>query len=295
MHIQQPSIFVSHGAPTLAIEDGPAHRFLKMLGPALPKPDAVIVVSAHHESDVTEIACQARPETIHDFGGFPAELYQIRYPALSDENLARRIHDTLTDGGILTRLNSERGLDHGAWVPLTLMYPLANVPVVQVSLNVTETANYHVRVGKLLASFRNDNILILASGSTTHNLAAYFSGRFRHDAPPQTWVTEFSEWLSDRIEYGAWSQVLAAVDEGPFGRRNHPTREHILPLFVSLGARLPGDAAARLHASTTYSVLAMDVFGFGEVDLLNEIRAKRLAAINPSNGGASLFKHGAIT
>jgi 4,5-DOPA dioxygenase extradiol len=266
-----PSLFVSHGAPTLAVEDSPARRFLLGLGAKLPRPRAIVVVSAHHDTAVTEITAGAVPETIHDFGGFPQALYELRYPAPGDPQLADDLVGMLHASGIEARANPKRGLDHGAWVPLMLIYAEADIPVVQVSINMSRSPRYHFELGQSLSSLRQDNVLVIGSGSATHNLREFFTGDYSHDTAPPIWVTDFADWLAARVEEGQIASVLNAVEEGPHGQRNHPTMDHIHPLFVACGAAGDSGPGSRVHHSTTYGVLAMDVYAFGGTETIERL------------------------
>ncbi|MEO1029378.1 MAG: class III extradiol ring-cleavage dioxygenase [Pseudomonadota bacterium] len=258
----QPSLFISHGAPLLAIEEGPAHRFLKTLGQAY-SPKAIIVVSAHHIHRGPAVTTDAAPKTIYDFGGFPDELYQLRYDAPGSPELAANIISALNAEGFEARGQSDRGFDHGAWVPLILMYPDAEIPVIQVSIDMRQSPEWHYRLGEALERFRAEGALIIGSGSITHNLQEWREHRFEDDADAPLWVTDFMDWIHDRLSAGDTGAVLSAVNEGPNGTRNHPSMDHILPLFVALGAGGSVASVKRLHSSTTYGVLGMDVYGFG--------------------------------
>lgn len=264
-----PSLFVSHGSPMMALEPSPARTFLAGLGALLPRPRAILVVSAHHdaafEGGRATVTASSAPPTIHDFGGFPDELFAMRYPAPGDPALARRVVDLLAHHGLPVAADPARGLDHGAWVPLSLTYPDADIPVVQLSITSTATPEWHYALGQALAPLRGEGVLIVGSGSMTHNLRALFSARPPVDAPPPAWVGDFTEWVADRIAADALDDVLHAVERAPHGRDNHPTMDHILPLFVAMGAGSDraGLHAERLHASTTYGLLAMDVYAFG--------------------------------
>lgn len=266
-----PSLFVSHGAPTLALQDSPARRFLLDLGPRLPRPRAIVVVSAHHDSRGVEVTGSKTPETIHDFGGFPQELYDLAYPAPGEPELSAAIVELLGAAEIQASINPTRGLDHGAWVPLMLLYPGADIPVVQLSIDMAQTPRYHLKLGQALSPLRQDKVLVVGSGSATHNLREYFGGDYVHDSPPPPWVTEFAEWLAEQVEAGQTDAVLHAVDGGPHGRRNHPTMDHIHPLFFAYGAGAISGHGVRLHRSVTYGVLAMDVYGFGQAESLDHL------------------------
>ena len=259
----QPSLFIGHGAPTLLIEHTEARDFLLGLAGRFPKPKAILVISAHFNARVPVITSAAWPETIHDFGGFPDVLYQQQYPAPGDPALAARIAESLQAAGFPAVTHDGRGLDHGAWIPLMLAYPKADIPVLQLSISMSQSPEWHYRLGQALQPLREDGVMIMGSGSVTHNLRAVFSGSFRVDSPEPEWVSGFADWLADRIEAGDHEAILSSVQTGPHGHENHPTMDHILPLFVALGAGGNGPSH-RLHDSTTYGVIAMDAYSFGE-------------------------------
>lgn len=247
----------------IVIDDSPARTFLEGLAGELPaRPDAIVLLSAHHDEAVASITSSAMPETIHDFGGFPAELYAMRYPAPGHPELARRVSAMLDRAGIANRLDPLRGFDHGAWTPLMLTWPDADIPVVQLSIDTRQSPDYHYRLGQALAPLRDDNILIIGSGAMTHNLRAFFRGGFAANAPVEGWVADFLGWLDDRLEAGDTAAALEVIDQAPHGHDNHPTAEHILPLFAALGAGGANAKATKLHASVDHGVLAMDAWRF---------------------------------
>ena len=255
-----PAIFVSHGAPTLPIEAGSAREFLCGLGKTLGKPEAILVVSAHWENGEAAVSAAAHPETIHDFFGFPQELYRMAYPAPGAPELAARVSKLLGGKGIATHVHPTRGLDHGAWVPLLLMYPDAEIPVTQLSVQPPLGAGHHFQLGEALRPLRDEGVLILGSGGTTHNLHEF--GRHRRDAPPPTWVTGFQEWLAHTIEGGNRDDFLRYRERGPDAVRNHPSEEHFLPIFAAAGAGNPDVPGRRIHRSHSYGILAMDAYRF---------------------------------
>ena len=253
-----PPLFLSHGAPTLPLEDVPASRFLHSIGAEMPRPRAILVVSAHWETSVPSVNAVAVNETIHDFRGFPAELYAMRYPAPGDAALAQRIAELLERAGLPATIDGERGLDHGAWVPLILAWPDADVPVLQLSVQTELGPEHHLRVGKALAPLIEDGVLILGSGSFTHDLS---SGRLGKEEPD--WVSSFAEWMHAALVEGRTGDLLDYRAKAPFAARNHPTEEHLLPLFVALGAGGQGATAERIHSSVEHGVLRMDAYRFG--------------------------------
>lgn len=260
---RQPALFVSHGAPTIVIDDSPARHFLAGLASRLPAQlGAIVMISAHHDEPLASVTSAEYPGTIHDFGGFPNELCRMRYPAPGSPELAQRIARILGDAGITNRLDPERGFDHGTWTPLILAWPEADIPVVQVSINSRATPDYHYRLGQALEPLRDDNILVIGSGAITHNLHAFFRGGYAADAPAQPWVTDFLGWLDRQLIAGSHDAVLGAIGQAPHGSDNHPTMDHILPLFVALGAGGLEGKATKMHASVEYGVLAMDAWRF---------------------------------
>lgn len=262
MNKPMPTVFISHGAPTLAIEDTAAHRFLRKYGECLGRPRAIVVLSAHYAADRPTVTSGLKPGTIYDFQGFPQTLYRITYPAAGDAGLADRIADLLAALGEGVTLDPIRGFDHGAWIPLVLMYPDASVPLVQVSIDPHRGAAYHLRLGELLAPLRDDGVLIIGSGGATHNLRAAL--RERHEQTP-SWVIEFNEWLADTVAAGRIDDLLDYRDKAPHATENHPTEEHYFPLLCALGAAGGDGGGRRAHQSYEYGVLSMDAYEFGGV------------------------------
>ena len=256
-----PTLFVSHGSPMLALQDSPARRFLQQLGRTLPRPTAILAVSAHWESAAGPAVSLARqPETIHDFGGFPRALFEMQYPAPGAPEAAERAAALLEAAGIAVGRSATRGLDHGAWVPLRLMYPEADIPVAQLSIVRGASPAQHVAIGRALAALRGEGVLILASGSLTHNLYE-FRGQ-GVDAPVPHWVSEFGAWMKARLEAGERAALLDYRRAAPYAAENHPTDEHLLPLYVAMGAGGEGAHATQVHASFEHGILAMDAYTF---------------------------------
>lgn len=253
-------LFLSHGAPTLPFEDVAARHFLKGLATAMPRPRAVVVVSAHWETRVPTVNAVERNRTIHDFGGFPDALYKLTYPAPGDPQLADRIVDLLADAGLPSATDTARGLDHGAWVPLMLAWPEADIPVVQLSVQSQLGPGHHLEVGRAIAPLANEGVLIVASGSFTHDLSSW---RGQAGMAEPEWVTAFADWFDVALKEGRTCDLLAYRRLAPHAQRNHPTEEHLLPLFVALGAAGASAPVQRLHTSNTYGVLRMDAYAFG--------------------------------
>ena len=261
---RMPTLFISHGSPMLAVVDSAARRFLKDLGTRLPRPTAVVVISAHYDTPLTEITAGARPETIHDFGGFPDELYRLRYPAPGSPELAQDIVAKLATADLQARLALGRGLDHGAWIPLSLLYPRADVPVLQVSIDSGRSPEWHFGLGRALRPMRDAGILLLASGGATHNLALYAHARGRtDDSTPPEWVEAFNEWTAGAIAARRFDDLFHYAERAPYAAQNHPTPEHYLPLFVALGATHEDERGARIHSSYDRGLLSLDAYSFG--------------------------------
>jgi len=254
-----PTLFVSHGAPTFALEPGQAGRELAALAHALPVPHAILIVSPHWMSPSLSLTCTAKPATIHDFGGFPQPLYALRYPAPGAPELAARAIALLAAAGLDARTEPKRGLDHGAWVPLLHMYPDAQIPVVQVSMPARQSPRYFHELGRALAPLRSEGVLIAGSGSITHNLYE-FTGP-RDTAEP--YVTAFTGWIADTLAAGDVEALLDYRRRAPHAERAHPTDEHLLPLMFALGAAGERSSARRLaERDVRYGVLAMDAYVF---------------------------------
>lgn len=253
-----PSLFISHGAPTLALADSPAGRFLDGLATLLPaRPRAIVVASAHYPAAQPAIGAAALPETWHDFGGFPAALYALRYPAPGDPTLAADIAGRLRAAGLTPRLDAERPLDHGVWVPLLRAFPAADIPVLPLAVDPRSPAAHHARIGAALAPLRDDGVLLIGSGGFVHNLGDLdWQAREAARAP---WATAFADWMRDRLLADDRAALLDWAQQAPHAQQAHPTPEHLLPLFVALGA---GGRARELHRSTELGSLALEAFAF---------------------------------
>lgn len=257
--ITAPSLFISHGAPTFALEPGRAGAALSALGRSLATPRAVLVVSAHWISRDVLVSGTAQPQTIHDFGGFPRELYRLQYPAPGAPQLAAETARLLAGAGWHAGLDDERGLDHGAWVPLMHLLPAHQVPVFQVSMPHQLDAAAALRLGATLAPLREQGVVIIGSGSLTHNLHD-FRGETDQIAP---YALQFSQWIRERV---LERDVAALVDyrrQAPQAVRAHPTEDHFLPLLVALGASHATDAPTVIEGGILYGMLSMDSFGWG--------------------------------
>jgi len=254
----QPALFVSHGAPDLPLTRHPARPALDALGAGLARPDGIIVVSAHFAAAVVTVDDARQHRVLHDFAGFASQLHTLDYPAPGSARLARRTREALRAGGLPPAVSFDRGLDHGAWVPLRLLFPNADIPVIQVSLLAGRDPEEQRRLGLALAALRRENLLILASGAATHNLY-----RLRPEGtPPETWAVEFDTWLADAVSRGDRQALLGWRQAAPHAAMAHPTAEHFDPLLVAFGAG--GEAAGRvLHRSFSYGNLALAIYAFG--------------------------------
>ncbi|MGH6933901.1 MAG: DODA-type extradiol aromatic ring-opening family dioxygenase [Dongiaceae bacterium] len=247
-----PSVFVSHGAPTLVFEDNPARQFMAGLGAMLGAAKSILCVSAHWDTPGPMVSGVVAPETIHDFHGFPAELYRLRYPAPGAPDLARRAAKLLDGAGIGCAVDGARGLDHGAWNPMMLIYPTADLPVTQLSIQARRDPVHHLAVGRALRPLREDGVLILASGGAVHNLRQFGIDREK----PAPWASSFDDWLADRIAAGDEAALAGYRATRPDGKLAHPTDEHFLPLFVAMGA-CGGKPGRALHRSFAHGSLSM--------------------------------------
>jgi len=254
-----PTLFVSHGAPTLPFEEVPARDFLRLLPQQFARPRAILVVSAHWETATPCLIMRDKNTTLHDFAGFAPILYTVQYPAPGDPLLAQHIATLLQHHGYEATLDAQRGLDHGAWAPLMLAWPAADIPVLQLSIQSHLDPAHHLALGRALSSLKEEGVLIVASGSFTHDLASW---RLLAGAPEPPWVTEFADWFDAALTGQRTDDLLNYATHAPHAARNHPTPEHLLPLFVALGAAGPSAQAQRLHSSSTYSVLRMDAYSF---------------------------------
>lgn len=254
-----PVLFVSHGAPTFALEPGRAGAQLGALGHALGSPAAIVIVSPHWMTRGVEISSGTQPPTVHDFGGFPDALYELTYAAPGDPMLALRIADLLREAGIDSRQNSRHGFDHGVWVPLRYLYPQANIPVVQVSMPAALDSDKALELGRALAPLTNEGILLIGSGSLTHNLYEFRRG----DEDEAEYASEFARWVRQAVVTDDRECLRRTLELAPHAHRAHPTPEHFLPLLVALGAAGSALPATVLDGGIRHGVLAMESYVFG--------------------------------
>lgn len=260
-----PSLFVSHGGPNVVVEPSEARDFLSGLRSLVPAPRAILVMSAHFETEGVAVVTDPAPQTQHDFGGFAAELYRMAYPAPGDPALAARALDLLEAAGLGPVPVPRRGYDHGVWNPLILGFPQADVPVVQVSIDPSRDARWHHRIGRALAPLAEDGVLLLGSGHITHNLRAVIGAMRGMPVPAglDRAVDAFTGWMADAVAAGDEAALLDWRARAPFVADNHPTDEHLMPFFFALGAGGPGARGERIHASVQYGAFAWDAYRFG--------------------------------
>ncbi|WP_353741376.1 class III extradiol ring-cleavage dioxygenase [Pseudomonas fluorescens] len=253
-----PSLYISHGSPMLALEPGASGPALARLAAEIPKPKAIVIVSAHWESNELLVSGNPQPETWHDFGGFPKALFEVQYPAPGAPSLAAEVAELLKTAGFAARIDSNRPFDHGVWVPLSLMYPQADIPIVQVSLPTRGGPALQTRVGHALASLREHGVLLIGSGSITHNLR-----ELDWHAGPESiepWAQAFRDWMIEKLAANDEAALHDYRAQAPNAVRNHPSDEHLLPLYF---ARAAGGQFSVAHQGFTMGALGMDIYRFG--------------------------------
>lgn len=268
--MKAPVLFISHGAPTFAIEPGVLGSELRRLGNRLAGIEAVLVISPHWQTRAVKVMATLMPETMHDFDGFSPELYRLRYAAAGQLEIAERAALLLQRAGFEVTLDDERGFDHGAWVPLLHLLPNASAPVFQVSMPHDLDARRAMKLGRALAPLRESGVLIVGSGSLTHNLYE-LSARASH---AERYAEEFARWVRDAVIDKDTESLLSYRSQAPHATRAHPTEEHFLPLLVALGAAGDADDVLAIDGGMTYGVLSMDSFAWG----LSTLRTTRANA-----------------
>ncbi|WP_417667912.1 dioxygenase [Roseibium sp.] len=250
-------LFLAHGSPMLALTDIPAHRFLRSLASQMAQPKGIIVLSAHWETPDQRISAPGPLPTIHDFGGFPQALFDIQYPAEASAELVAEVERHLSANNITARTDDSWGLDHGAWVPLSLVYPDLAVPIVALSLPNSSTPESLHALGRSLAPLTRDGILLVGSGSTIHNLRKLQP----EGSPAADWAESFDAWVDEGLA-GGDIRYFSDLDAAPDFRSAHPTDEHFLPLFFAMGAAGKNVPAELLHRSYSHGSLSMSYFRF---------------------------------
>ncbi len=254
-----PLFFISHGAPTFALEPGLLGPQLQALGAKLTGIRAVLVVSPHWQTRGVAVSSTASPETIYDFGGFSPKLYELSYPAPGAPDVAAQAAQLLSEAGFAASLDSRRGLDHGAWVPLYHLLPKAQIPVFQVSMPHDLDTAQAMALGRALAPLRQQGVLVVASGSMTHNLREFRQGT----GEPASYVLEFSSWVRAAVQAHAVPALLHYRQQAPHAARAHPSEEHFLPLLVAMGAAAEGETAQLIDGGVEHGMLSMDSFVWG--------------------------------
>ena len=257
--MKAPVLFISHGAPTFAIEPGALGPELERLGKRIAGIRAVLVVSPHWQTRYVKVMTTLAPGTMHDFGGFSPKLYQLQYPSAGEPSIAAQAALLLERAGFEVTLDDRRGLDHGAWVPLRHMFPDASTPVFQVSMPHLLDARGALHLGRALAPLRESGVLIVGSGSLTHNLYEVAAGA----STSAQYAQEFAQWVREAVLRKDIESLLSYRSEAPHAERAHPTEEHFLPLLVALGAASDADDVIALDGGMTYGVLSMDSFAWG--------------------------------
>jgi 4,5-DOPA dioxygenase extradiol len=265
-----PSLFVSHGSPMIALDPGEAGAFMQRLGPAIDaafgRPKAIISISAHTAAHVPVVLAAAKHSAVYDFGGFDPKLFTLRYDAPGDPALAARILGLLQAAGIAAQSVPEGGLDHGAWTALRYIYPQADIPIVPLAFVPSDSPARQFALGEALAPLADQGVLVLGSGSITHNLRRIFSGGGLHPDKTKPEIPQsaaFRRWVADRAAARDWDALFAYRSQAPHAADMHPTDEHLLPWYVAAGAGGRGAAPIRLHDSATMGSLGMDAYAFG--------------------------------
>lgn len=259
MNTKAPVFFISHGAPTFALEPGVLGVLLQTLGKRLTNLKAVLVMSPHWQTKDVQVMTTVLPETIHDFGGFSSSLYALQYRPKGQPDIAKTAAQLLIAAGFATQFNDHRGLDHGAWIPLLHLLPKADVPVFQVSMPFNLNTQQAVKLGQALVSLRNRGVLIVASGGITHNL-----DEFRPSVKtPEAYVQEFANWVRAKVLANETDSLIQYRTEAPHAERAHPSEEHFLPLLIAMGAQGDDGSAQLLDGGITNGVLSMDSYVWG--------------------------------
>jgi 4,5-DOPA dioxygenase extradiol len=255
-----PTLFVSHGSPMQALAETDASRAWTALARELPRPRAVLMVSAHWETSLPMLTGARRLRTLHDFGGFPAALYALRYDAPGAPDLAQAVVGLLKAAGQTAGIDGCRGIDHGAWVPLRWMYPAIDVPVVQLSVQTERGIAHHWHLGSALQPLADDGVLVVGSGHLTHNLRDWALSR--QQPRPLRYVGAFADWIAARLDAQDVAAVIGYRDHAPDATRAHPTEEHFAPLPVAWAAAGGASRAERVFSGREGDALAMDAYLF---------------------------------
>jgi len=263
-----PPLFLSHGSPMLALEPGTTGPFLQALGPTLDatfgRPRAILAVSAHSTAREPVLLASARHQAVYDFGGFPDELYKLQYNAPGAPELATIVQGLLSEARLPVHSLDQGGLDHGIWSMLRFMYPQADIPVLPLAWVPNLPPAQQFALGEVLSALSQQGVLVMGSGSITHNLRRIFAGgRPAVDAQEVVESSSFRQWISERSAARDWDSLFAYRSKAPYAVDMHPTDEHLLPWYVAAGAGGRDHAPQRLHSAITYGCLGMDAYAFG--------------------------------
>jgi 4,5-DOPA dioxygenase extradiol len=264
-----PSLFVSHGSPMIALEPGEAGAFMRRLGPVIDatfgRPKAIVTVSAHTAARVPVVLAAPRHEAIYDFGGFDPKLKTLRYDAPGEPALAARMLALLQAAGIAAQKVDEGGLDHGAWTALRFLYPQADIPVVPLAFVPSDAPARQFALGAALRPLAGEGVLVLGSGSITHNLRRLFAGGLgpRADQPEAADNAAFRHWIAEHAAKLDWDALFAYRSQAPYAVDMHPTDEHLLPWYVAGGVGGRDAPPQRIHDGATMGSLGMDAYAFG--------------------------------
>ncbi|RUM97983.1 dioxygenase [Pseudaminobacter arsenicus] len=262
---QMPTLFISHGGPNIVLSDTPARHYIESISSLMPRPKAIVIVSAHFETNGVAVVFDPKPEMIYDFGGFAPELYQMVYPAQGNPALAAQVFGLLQDAGLEPQRVEKRGYDHGTWTPMLLAFPAADIPIVQVSIDPSRDAAWHYSLGQALSGLRDEGVLLIGSGHITHNLRAYFSimrQGTRPDPALSGQVSAFTEWFAEKFAENDTKLLLNWKKLAPFPDENHPSDEHLMPIFFAYGAAGASPLAKRVHDSKDHGFFANDSYLF---------------------------------
>lgn len=261
MQNQRNALFVPHGAPTFALQPGAAGAAMEQVARTIPAPRAIVVISPHWETAAPTVGFATQLQTIYDFGGFDPRLYEIRYPATGCPEVAQQVVAALQAHGFVVQQDAQRGLDHGAWIPLRQMFPSADIPVVPLSVQTHLGPEHAYRVGQALAALAQQGLLVIGSGNITHNLRDYQMASMAGGQPPD-YVQGFADWVCQRMVDHDVAALLNYRQASPGGARAHPSEDHLLPLFTALGAAGADAQPAPFYRGISDYVIAMDGYTF---------------------------------
>lgn len=253
-----PAYFFAHGAPSLVLEQHAYTDFLKSIATETPKPKAIVLFSAHWEKTTQTISAVDTHDTIYDFSGFQDELFQVTYPAKGDRSISDQVQALFAKGGIPSVLDEARGLDHGAWAVLKLIYPDADIPVVALSVNRNLTNEQQYEIGKALSDLRKQDVLIIGSGGTVHNLRRV---KWNTEAADD-WAVAFDNWLQSKLETWDTEALFNYQELAPYAQDSVPTNEHFIPLLLAMGAGDGTKQARLLHRSYQHGNLSLSCWEF---------------------------------